>query len=77
MSDQDKITVSGRVLEISHNTIWVEVAVGSEKKKIKCYPSGKIRKNSIMILAGDLVDIELSPYDLYTGRVTYRHREAR
>jgi len=36
--------------------------------------SGKIRKNSIRVLLGDRVTIEMSPYDLLKGRITYRHR---
>jgi translation initiation factor IF-1 len=37
--------------------------------------SGRIRKNSIRILLGDHVSIEMSPYDLSKGRITYRHRQ--
>ncbi len=73
MTDQDKIELTGTVLELSHNTIWVEVEIGNERLRVQGYPSGKIRKHSIMILAGDKVQIELSPYDLTKGRVTYRH----
>jgi translation initiation factor IF-1 len=41
------------------------------------YTSGKMRKNHIRILAGDNVSLELSPYDLTKGRITFRHLEAR
>lgn len=37
--------------------------------------SGKMRKNYIKIMVGDEVDIEVSPYDLFRGRITYRHRK--
>lgn len=36
--------------------------------------SGRVRKNSIRVLLGDRVTIEMSPYDLLKGRITYRHR---
>lgn len=41
------------------------------------YTSGKMKKNHIRILAGDKVSIEMSPYDLTKGRVTFRHLEQR
>jgi len=41
------------------------------------YSSGRMRKNHIRILAGDKVSIELSPYDLSKGRITFRHLEKR
>jgi translation initiation factor IF-1 len=41
------------------------------------YTSGKMRKNHIRILAGDKVSLELSPYDLSKGRITFRHIENR
>lgn len=37
--------------------------------------SGKMRKNYIKIMVGDEVDMEVSPYDLFRGRITYRHRK--
>jgi translation initiation factor IF-1 len=42
---------------------------------ILAHISGKIRRNSIKILLGDHVTVELSPYDLKRGRITYRHRK--
>ncbi|MBS4098774.1 MAG: translation initiation factor IF-1 [Sulfuricella sp.] len=41
------------------------------------YSAGKMRKNHIRILAGDKVSLELSPYDLTKGRITFRHLETR
>jgi translation initiation factor IF-1 len=41
------------------------------------YTSGKMKKNHIRILAGDKVSLELSPYDLSKGRITFRHIETR
>ena len=44
----------------------------NEKHKINAYVSGRMRKNRITLCAGDLVMVELSPYDLYRGRVVWR-----
>ena len=45
--------------------------------KLVAYTAGKMRKNHIRILAGDKVSLELSPYDLCKGRITFRHIEGR
>jgi len=45
--------------------------------QLVAYTSGKMRKNHIRILAGDNVSLELSPYDLSKGRITFRHLERR
>jgi translation initiation factor IF-1 len=45
--------------------------------KLVAYSNGKMRRHSIRILAGDRVSLELSPYDLDKGRITFRHIETR
>ncbi len=45
--------------------------------KLVAYSAGKMRKHHIRILAGDKVSVELSPYDLSKGRITFRHIEGR
>lgn len=52
-------------------TFKVHIGEGHE---ILAHLSGKMRKNFIKVLAGDKVTVELSPYDLTKGRITYRHR---
>ena len=52
-------------------TFRVQIAEGHE---ILAHLSGKMRKNFIKVLPGDRVTVELSPYDLTKGRITYRHR---
>ena len=52
-------------------TFKVRVGEGHE---VLAHLSGKMRKHYIKVLAGDRVTVELSPYDLTKGRVTYRHR---
>jgi translation initiation factor IF-1 len=45
--------------------------------KLIAYSAGKMKKNHIRIIAGDKVSLELSPYDLSKGRITFRHIETR
>ncbi len=45
--------------------------------KLLAYSAGKMKKNHIRIIAGDKVSLELSPYDLSKGRITFRHIEGR
>jgi translation initiation factor IF-1 len=66
------IPVEGVVTESLPNaTFKVQIAEGHE---ILAHLSGKMRKNFIKVLPGDKVTVELSPYDLSKGRITYRHR---
>jgi len=50
------------------------VEIGATKSMMLCTISGKIRKNYVKILVGDSVKVELSPYDLTKGRITFRHK---
>ena len=66
------IVVEGTVLEPLPNAMFtVELDNGH---KVLAHVSGKMRKNFIRILPGDKVTVELSPYDLNRGRITYRAR---
>jgi translation initiation factor IF-1 len=70
MSKEDLIEVEGKVVEALPNTMFrVEVEGGHE---ILAHLSGKLRIHYIKILPGDRVTVELSPYDLTRGRITYR-----
>ena len=70
MSKQDAIEVEGTVVETLPNTNFiVELANGHQ---VTAYISGKLRVNYIKILPGDKVKLELSPYDLNKGRITWR-----
>ena len=70
MSKQDVIEVEGRVIEALPNAMFqVELENGH---RILAHISGKLRMNFIRILPGDKVTIELSPYDLTRGRITWR-----
>ncbi len=71
MAKEEAITVEARVLEALPNAMFrVELENGH---KILAHISGKMRRHYIKILAGDMVTVELSPYDLTKGRITYRH----
>ena len=72
MSKHDVIEVEGKVLEALPNAMFkVELENGHV---VLAHVSGKIRMNFIRILPGDKVTIELTPYDLTRGRITYRFK---
>jgi len=69
---EDYIEAEGEVLVALPNALFkVRLDVGTE---ILCHISGKIRKNSINILPGDRVVVEISKYDLNKGRITFRNK---
>jgi len=70
---EDKIKVEGTVIEALPGTQFrVELDNGHE---VLAYLSGKMRKYYIRILLGDRVSVEMSPYDLTRGRITFRYRK--
>ncbi|RYL12446.1 translation initiation factor IF-1 [Staphylococcus sp. RIT622] len=72
MAKQDVIELEGTVLDTLPNAMFkVELENGHE---ILAHVSGKIRLNYIRILPGDKVTVEMSPYDLSRGRITYRYK---
>ncbi len=72
MAKKERIEVEGKVITVLPNTMFrVELANGHQ---VLAHISGKMRKHYIKILPGDRVLVELSPYDLTRGRVTYRLR---
>jgi translation initiation factor IF-1 len=73
MSKEDNmIRLSGLVAEVLPNAMFRVVL--ENQHKITAYLGGKMRKNDIKIIAGDLVEIEMSPYDMTRGRVIYRKK---
>ncbi len=70
MSKEDVIEVEGKVVEALPNAMFqVELENGH---RVLAHISGKLRVNYIRILPGDKVTVELSPYDLTKGRITWR-----
>ncbi len=72
MAKQQSFKVDGTIIEALPNAMFrVELENGHE---IIAYISGKMRMNYIKILPGDKVSLEMSPYDLTKGRITYRYK---
>lgn len=70
MAKEEQIQMTGTVIDTLPNTMFkVELENGHE---IIAHISGKMRKNYIKILTGDSVKVELTPYDLTKGRITFR-----
>ncbi len=72
-SSKEVIKMKGKVVEALPNTQFkVELENGLS---IIAHISGKMRKNYIRLVPGDQVDVEMTPYDLTKGRITYRHKD--
>ena len=73
MAKEDLIEMSGQVLEVLPDARYrVKLDNGHE---LVAYTNGKMRKHHIRIIAGDKVTVEVSPYDLTKGRITFRFIE--
>ncbi len=71
MTDRDRLEFDGVVVDANKGKFKVQV---NDSVTVLCTLSGKIRTNSVRILTGDKVTVELSPYDLTRGRITYRFK---
>jgi translation initiation factor IF-1 len=72
MSSQDLIKLKCDIIDAFPGAKF-KAKVIDNGHLINCVISGKIRKNNIAILKGDIVDVEVSPYDLSLGRIVYRY----
>ena len=72
MAKEEMVELEGVVNEVLPNTIF-RVTLGNGHE-VTAYASGKMRKHRIRILTGDRVTVEMSPYDLSRGRITYRYK---
>ena len=72
MSKEDMIEFSGTVVELLPNAMF-RVKLDNEHL-VLAHTSGKMRKNRIRVLAGDRVNVEMTPYDLTKGRITFRFK---
>ncbi len=72
MAKEEPIQMAGDVIEALPNAMF-RVRLENDHQ-ITCHVSGKIRMNYIRILPGDKVTVEMSPYDLSKGRITYRFK---
>ena len=71
MAKEELITFEGKVVEVLPNGVF---RVDIENNIVLAYTSGNIRKNKIKIIQDDRVSVEISPYDLTRGRITYRFK---
>lgn len=71
MADRDRLEFEGEVVDANKGKFKVKV---NENLTVLCTLSGKIRMNSVKILVGDKVRIEVSEYDTTQGRITYRNK---
>lgn len=72
MSKEDLIEFTGTIVELLPNaTFRVKLENGH---LVLAHTSGRMRKNRIRVLAGDKVTVEMTPYDLTKGRITFRHK---
>jgi translation initiation factor IF-1 len=75
MAKEELLEMNGMVAEVLPDSRY-RVTLDNGHKLI-AYSAGKMRKHHIRIIAGDKVSLELSPYDLTKGRITFRHIEGR
>lgn len=71
MSKQDLIELTGKVEEVLPGNMF-RVKVDNQPHVLLCYMGGKLKQHKIKVILGDNVRVEVSPYDLTKGRVTYR-----
>ena len=72
MAKEEMIEMIGQVTEVLPNSMY-RVTINDNGHVLLAYGSGKIRQNKIKILEGDVVTVEMTPYDLDKGRIKYRH----
>ncbi len=65
------IELTGKVEEVLPNSTF-RVKVDNMEQIVLCYMGGRLKQNKIKVILGDAVKIEMSPYDLTKGRITYR-----
>ena len=72
MPKEELLEFTGTVMELLPNAMFrVKLDNGHE---VLAHTSGKMRKNRIRVLVGDKVNVEMTPYDLSKGRITFRHK---
>ncbi len=72
MAKEEILEFKGKVTDLLPNAMFkVNLENGHE---VLAHTAGRMRKNRIRVLAGDQVTVEMTPYDLTKGRITYRHK---
>jgi len=73
LAKEDLLEFEGRVMELLPNATF-RVRLLANDHEIIAHTAGRMRKNRIRVLAGDKVTVEMTPYDLTKGRITYRFK---
>ena len=73
MPKEDAIELMGTVTEVLPNTLF-KVCLDDSGSTVLCHIAGRIRQNRIRIASGDKVTVQMTPYDLSKGRISYRHK---
>lgn len=73
MSKEEVLEFEGEVVEVLPNAMFRVKLVNEHV--ILAHSSGRMRKNRIRVLVGDKVTVEMTPYDLTKGRITFRHKD--
>ena len=71
MAKEESMKMNGKVVEVLGNAMF-RVKLDNSEHLLTAYVGGKMRKHDIKIIAGDKVSLEMSPYDMTKGRITYR-----
>ena len=74
MAKEPPLKFEGKVINILPGDKFEVKLDGNSEHIVRCTLSGKMRKNSIKVILRDKVSIEMSPYDLGKGRITFRHK---
>ena len=75
MAKEQPITIDGVIKETLPGAMFrVEIEIGEDKHVVLAHVSGKMRMHFIKILPGDIVTLEVSPYDISRGRIVYRKK---
>jgi translation initiation factor IF-1 len=69
--NSELIELTGKIEEVLPNSTF-RVKVNNMEQIVLCYMGGRLKQNKIKVIMGDSVKIEISPYDLTKGRITYR-----
>ena len=74
MAKEEPLKFEGKVIKILPGDKFEVVLDGETEHMVKCTLSGKMRKNNIKVILRDKVSVEMTPYDLTMGRITFRHK---
>lgn len=75
MSKEEVLKFDGQVVDVLPNNMFrVTLETLNHSHEIIAYLSGKMKQNKIKVVIGDKVEVEMTPYDLSKGRISFRHR---